>query len=538
MTRTARRGLSLVSAADSVELSGETIGEALTRRAREVPDEPALVWLTETGNDSTSWIELYRRACRTASRLIDIDTGRGRVALVSFNSVEWIVAMYGCALVGMPVVPLSASITDAEAQYLLGHAKVSVVLCDSAVAEGSVLDRVRRVAGALESPATVCDIREFTSGTQDFNVSTAPVDPRDEFLLQYTSGTTGHPKAACLSHRAAFNSARIYGQSFGARHGDVHFNPLPLHHVGASLSGVVVALSAGCAYTVVERFSPQLALRVLRELRPALLGLVPTMLIDLLSQPQVSESDFASVRTVLGGATAVDPALIDDMERRLGVTFMVSYGQSEAPMMASSSPEDPGWVRTRTLGRCLPGRDYCVRDPSGQVVPTGSVGELCVAGPLITSGYLQADGTIDAALDQDGWLHTGDLCTMDDQAVLTFRGRIREVIVRGGENIYPAELEHALSAHESISEITIFGVDDARLGERVVAAVISAPNSRIEVTTLADFASAQLSRHKQPSEWIVASSFPRTSTGKVRKHLLRKWHEDGTIYGRCNDGDS
>ena len=304
---------------------------------------------------------------------------------------------------------------------------------------------------------------------------------------------------------------------------------MPLHHVGGSVTGVLTALSVAATYVVIERFTTEVVLRAIRETRPAVVGLVPTMIIDLLAVPGVSPADFASVRTVAGGASAVEPHLIEEVEQRLGVTFLVGYGQSEAPAMAASAPDDPTAIRTQTLGHCLPGRDYYVCDRADRVLPTGSVGELCVRGPLTMSGYLRADGSLDHAVDEAGWLHTGDLCSMDDHGVLTFKGRLREVIIRGGENIYPAEVERLLTTHPSVAEAAVFGVPDKRLGERVIAAVLPEEGRRIDPEELVVFAEQRLSRHKRPSEWIPVTTLPRTSTGKIRKHLLRKAYDEQTL---------
>jgi acyl-CoA synthetase (AMP-forming)/AMP-acid ligase II len=509
-------GLSYVRAVDKVELSDETVGQSLARVAAQNPNHPALVWLTESGTDSMTWAELYARACGAAARLEELNPERGRVALAAPNSVEWIIAMYACALAGMAVVPISPTVTDDEAAYLLSHARVAVVLAAEPVGRQAFID-----------------IAEVTVAGGSCGPPHHPVTPDDEFLVQYTSGTTGQPKAASLSHRAAVNIARVYGQANAARPGDQWLNPLPLNHVGGTICGVLTTLSFGGTYTVIERFDPNVVMRVIKETSPALVALVPTMLIDVLAMPGVSAADFSCVRTVISGATAVDPGLIEDVERKLDVTILVAYGQSEATAMTSPSPDDTAFVRTQTLGRCLPGRDYMVCDTTGQVVATGTVGELCVRGPLTMSGYLRADGTLDPAVDESGWLHTGDLCAMDDDGVLTFRGRIREVVIRGGLNIYPTEVEQALAEHESLSEVAIFGVSDPRLGERVVAAVLPAAGTQFDLAVLTEFAEQRLSRHKRPSEWIVATTLPRTSTGKVRKHLLREWYEDGTLQASC-----
>lgn len=509
-------GYSYVRAIYEAELSTETVGQALARLARDTPDRPALVWLTGTGTESMSYGELYARSCGVAAWLCELNPDRGRVALAAPNSAEWIIVMYACALAGMAVVPISPTVTEDEAHHLLSHARVAVLIASQSIGKHPMID--------------IAEVRTIPP------VDRAPhhaVGPDDEFLVQYTSGTTGKPKAASLSHRAAVNIGRVYGQANAAEEGEQWLNPLPLNHVGGTICGLVTVLSFGGTYTVVERFATQVVMRILKETRPALVALVPTMLIDILALPGVSAADFDYVRTVISGATAVHPGLIDDVERRLGVTIMVAYGQSEATAMTSSSPSDTAFVRTQTLGRCLPGRDYMVCDTTGSVVKTGVVGELCVRGPLTMSGYLRADGSLDPALDESGWLHTGDLVSMDDDGILSFRGRIREVIIRGGLNINPAEVEHALAEHESLSEVAVFAASDPRLGERVVAAVLREPGAEIDLAELSAFAEKRLSRHKRPAEWVVATTLPRTSAGKVRKHLLRKWFEDGTLPAKC-----
>jgi len=529
-----RPGLAYVRAVDAVRLANETVGDALVRLSNDRGNHPALIWLTDTGLGSMTWEALHRRSSTVASTLLASNPSRKRVALVAPNSVDWIVAMFGCALAGMSVVPISPSATNNEARHMLSQTRVGVVLAAQSVGELAAHQRMCEIAGQLSPRPIVRHISGWSAPTQAPSRAER-VGPDDEFLLQHTSGTTGFPKAASLSHSAAMNCARVYAHACSARAGQRWLSPLPLHHVGASVTGVLAALSVGATYVVVERFTKEMALRAIREARPAILGLVPTMMVDLLDVPGVSASDFSSVRTVIGGASAVDPHLVEEMERRLKVTFLVGYGQSEAPAMALSARDDPVAVRTHTLGHCLPGRDYYICDRTGATLSTGSVGELCVRGPLIMSGYLRPDGSLDPAVDDAGWLHTGDLCSIDDQGVLTFRGRIREVIIRGGVNIYPAEVEHALATHEFVAEVAVFGVPDPRLGERVVGTILSRSGAHIGPDEMAEFAKSKLSQHKCPSEWIVASTLPRTSTGKVRKHLLRQWYEDGSLHARCGD---
>jgi len=517
-----RDGRSFISGVDRLPLLTETVGEHLLRRAEVAPDLPALMWAAADGPQQLTWSQLAQRARRGAAGLLDINPPRRRVALVGFNSVDWIVAMYACAVAGMPVVPIHPNATDEEVRHFLTLADVDVALC---ARDSGSLDRF----AALGRPL----VRDMASIDAENPADLAPIAPEHEFLIQFTSGTTGLPKAASLSHRAALNCGFLYGRACGGAEGDRWLNPLPLNHVGGSISGVITTLAFGGVYTVVERFTPQALIDAIRQVGPTWLGLVPTMLMDLLEMPGVEESDFATVRTIAGGAASVDPNLIAAVEQRLGVTVMVAYGQSEAPNMASSSPDDSAHVRTRTLGRPLAGRDFAIRGSDGAIVPIGEVGELCVRGPLTMTGYLRPDGGIDPAVDTEGWRPTGDLCTMDDEGVLTFCGRIREVIIRGGLNVYPAEVERAVSSHESVSEIAVFGVSDERLGERPVAAVLPAAEGDVNIDELVGTAAARLSSYKRPTEWIVVASLPRTSTGKVRKHLLREWYEAGTLTDNC-----
>ena len=519
-------GFAYVNHTDRCELTKDTVVDALIRLGRDAGDRPAVMWATQHGAGQLSWSQLGDRAQRGAATLLALNPKRDRVALAALNSVDWLVAMFACAMAGMPIVPVSASGTDDETAYQLEHARVGVVLAARWAGEQRLLERMQALAASLRAPLAVHDIAEICSAER---ATQATVSSGDEFMVQYTSGTTGRPKAASLSHRAALNSAAVFMRAVGGASGDRFLNPLPLNHVGGSVTGIIAALSIGGTYILVERFSPHAVLDALRQTRPSLAGLVPTMMIDLLALPGVTAADFASLRTIIGGATAVDPALIAEMEDRLGTKVIGSYGQSEAPAITASSPEDPPWMRTQTLGRCLPGRDIAIRDRGGAVAAVGVVGELHVRGPLTMSGYLQSDGSLDPAVDSDGWLGTGDLCSMDAAGVVTFHGRSREVVIRGGLNVYPAEVEQALSSHETVSEVAVFGVPDQRLGERVIAAVIPAPHAEVDVAGLTALATDRLSSYKRPAEWVVVTTLPRTSTGKVRKHILRARYESGSL---------
>ncbi len=513
-------GLSYLRLTDAAELTRATVGQTLLRVASERPDQPALMWLTETGVEEMTWAELTTKASAAAHELSRLSPARERVVVLGGNSVDWIVAVYGASLAGMPVVPLSPATTVDEITAVLGDFAVAGILVGDRSGDGVLRDRAIRACSAAGSEAQVRVMGDWPPGPRFAICESARAD--DEFLVQYTSGTTGRPKPASLSHLAALNAGRFFAEGTGTRAGEVWLNPLPLYHVGGLVSGLLSCLSISATYVVVERFSAEVALRAVRETRPTFIGMVPTMLIDLLDQPDVAPNDFASVRTVLGGATDVDPALVSDVEQRLGIRFNIAYGQSEAPCMTMTWSSDSADVRTRSLGHPLPGRDYCLVDPDGVVLAVGQPGELCVRGPLNMSGYVRAGGQVDPDTSSAGWRRTGDICVLDDAGILHMRGRSRDLIIRGGTNIYPAEVEQQLSAHPAVREVAVFGVPDRRLGQKVAAAVIPVSGMTVDPAGLDTFAEEVLGPSKRPTAWLILDEFPRTASGKVRKHVLQQ----------------
>lgn len=485
-----------------------SIADWLAYAAAEHPRSPAVSWLDGGSVQSLSWAMLRSRAARVGASILARRPGTRRVGIVGSSKVEWIVTMYGVAWIGGEVIALPAGEPGTGLLDRAVRARVDVVL--------TIGEAAASAAAGLPVPVERFDDLERGDGpTASAPVRTSPTAP---FLFQFTSGTTGRPKIAVLSHRALMGSARHHARAAGAPEGAVTFNPLPLDHVGGVVGGILTALAVVGSYAVLERFTPTAALEVIRDLRPAVVGLVPTMVIDILAVDGVTASDFDSVEVVIGGASNVEPSLIEELESRLDTTFLVAYGQSEAPCLTMSAKDDPLDLRTRTIGRGLSGRDFCVaRD--GDTVGEGEVGELWVRGPLLMSGYLDADGEIAPVTDEFGWMATGDLCSIVG-GVLRFHSRARDVIIRGGENIYPAEIEEALKDLPGVSEIVVFAVPDRRLGEVPVAAIRVLPGVVARSEDLDAYASARLPRSKRPRHWYRADEFPRTSTGKVRRLSL------------------
>lgn len=485
-----------------------TVARRLTLAARRNPSRNAVVWIEDEEVHGIAWGELHERAEAIADQLRRIHPSNARVGILGHNRLQWIQAFYGAACAGFGVVPLADEGEESVARFC-GVAGVDLVLAtDDVASRATNTERVRVVP--IKGLATTATAIPRTRAD-----ATHPDDP---FLYQFTSGTTGTPKVAVLSHRAVLGAAAGYASATGASDGDSIFNPLPLEHVGGSVAGLVAALSIDGAYVAVERFDAGEIAQVVRKAAPTVMGLVPTMLIDLLDRGVVRPADFASVSSIVGGATSVDPVLIDRVENALGIRFLVGYGQSEAPCLTVSGMDDPATLRTRTIGRPLPGRDYCIA-VNGAVGRDGRIGELCVRGPLIMSGYLAEDGSITRVADDNGWMRTGDLCSMDD-GIIRFHSRLRDVIIRGGENLHPAEIESVVLEYPGVQEVAVFGVPDTRLGERPVAALISGAGVALDLDELDRFVAERLPRKKRPTEWFLVGDFPRTSTGKVRKAEL------------------
>ncbi|KOS56727.1 hypothetical protein Z051_08210 [Rhodococcus rhodochrous KG-21] len=491
-----------------------SIGEALRRTASIHGQHRALAWHDQGALHALTWDELEAEAERAARGILSIISAGQRIAIIGGNSRDWVVAEFACALAGTPLVPIEPTATNHECRHMLTQTDTRLVLSADEYRGASVLRRMRRLAaGSMNDAVHVLRLGEWP--TVETLTDLPDVRASDEFLVQHTSGTTGKPKGAVLSHYAALNSARMYAHATQPVENEVWLNPLPLSHVGGSVAGVLSALNTAGTYCVLPRFTPQSALDMIRDAGVTVLGLVPTMLLDLLNLPSASRRDFVHVRIQIGGATAIDPALIERVEKEFDLRFLVGYGQSEAPCLTMSTLADSAEIRATTTGHPLPGREVSVKDVAGNFVSWGTPGELCVRSEMSMTGYLTATGKIAPAVDGHGWLHTGDLCSMSEDGIVQFHSRLREVIIRGGLNIYPAEVEQVLNEHPDVVETAVFGVPDVRLGHQLgVALIVRSP---ISIEALERFAAKKLSMMKVPTYWHLVDEFPRTSTGKIRK---------------------
>jgi fatty-acyl-CoA synthase len=346
------------------------------------------------------------------------------------------------------------------------------------------------------------------------------VDPASPAQILYTSGTTGRPKAAVLTHRGLTNNARLAAEAIGLRAGDVLVNPMPYFHVaggGMITLGLVQTLGT---QVVLPRFDPGRMLELTERYRGTVIGGVPTMLTALLAAAARAPRDLSSLRLALAGGATVPPELVRQVEAEFGVPFTLTFGQTESSCsITMTRPSDTADDRAETLGRPLPQTEVKITDmATGATVPCGTVGEICTRGYLVMDGYLGDPEATSAAIDADGWLHTGDLGSMDERGYCRIAGRLKEMIIRGGENIYPREIEAVLASHPGVAEAVVVGVPDRFWGE-VVGAVIR-PAFDVVEAELAEHCLKRLAAYKTPVRWLFTDGFPLTSTGKIRKDVL------------------
>ncbi len=533
----ARLGWSYLSADTRTELEEYTVGALLAERACTHGDVTALVGPAHDDRAETrfTYRELFDEACRVASALARLTEPGDYVALWAPNMVEWTMIQYGAALAGVVLVALNPALRPAELAHALRHSRPRVLIhadrsrnYDNAAVVGEIDTRslgVRTISLSSRAEWQTDDIDAAV-------IARAPTDPEQAVMLQYTSGTTGTPKGVLLRHRSLVNVAKLTMEAAGIPAGAVTVNPLPMFHTAACVVGTLGPLWIGGTEVLVDRFDPTVLLDTMRREHVTVLFFVPTMLRALVAAQRDSAAPAARLSTCLGGASTVPADLIEAAERTFGARVVNVFGQTElSPVLTATRPDDTREDQLRTVGTPLPQVDCKVVDPvTGAVVPVGHPGEICARGYQQMIGYLHDPAATAAVVDSDGFVHTGDLGVMDDRGHLTHTGRLKELIIRGGENVAPAEVEVCLAGHEMVAEACAFGLPDDRLGEIVAVVIIACgPVPADAADLLSAHARKHLTPHKVPQRWFVADDLPKTPTGKVRKFALPDLIAQGSL---------
>jgi fatty-acyl-CoA synthase len=502
---------------ERLELLREPIGTVLRERAGQLGSHAALMWPAGDAVARMSYVELLTASERVARALLETAAPGDRVAVWSRNSVEWVVLLHACALAGLILTPFNTAWTDYEVEHAVALTEPRMIFVGDDTRGDDLLGRAQEIGGS----AVVRPLGELlTSPDGECILPTLTADA--PFLIQFTSGTTGRAKGALLSHRAALNSGHVRSANGHADEHDVWLNPVPLHHIGGSCILVLGALAAGGAYVVMERFDVAEQIRLLGPTRATRVGGVPTMVLALLDHPDVADARHQIVSVALGGA-GVPPSLVERVRNELHAVPAIGYGQSECPMVTNTEESDDAITIATTVGRPAPHSTVKIVDRvTGATLPIDTIGEVCARSPLVMDCYYAMPDATGEVIDFDGFLHTGDLGSMDDRGVVTIHGRAREVIIRGGENIYPIEVEDALLQHHAVASVAVVGIPDDRWGQSVGAVIQLAPGADATPDELGEFAASRVAHFKLPRRWHFVEQMPLTASGKIRKVELEE----------------
>jgi fatty-acyl-CoA synthase len=525
---------SYVHGASQVPLLGETIGQNLRRTVERVGDREALV-VRHQGYRAT-YAELWAQTTRAARGLLAHGVSKGdRVGIWSPNRAEWVVLQYATARIGAILVNINPAYKTAELSYALQQSGTSLLLLARGFRTAdyvAMLDEVRFRCPDLRASLVLDDDWErlLADGDRvplaDLEALEASLQFDDPINIQYTSGTTGFPKGATLSHHNILNNGFFIGEALHYSADDRVCIPVPFYHCfGMVLGNLACTTHGACMVVPGEGYEPLAVMETVQAERCTSLYGVPTMFIGELDHARFEEFDFSSLRT---GIMAGSPCPVEVMKKVQALMHMpevtICYGMTEtSPVSTQSLTDDPLEKRVATVGRIHPHVEIKIVDPAdGQIVPRGATGELCTRGYSVMLGYWNNPEASSEAIDSARWMHTGDLATMDDEGYVNIVGRIKDMIIRGGENVYPREIEEFLYGHPDISDVQVIGVPSARYGEEVMAWIRVREGAELTDEALTAFCRGKIATFKIPRYWKFVDSFPMTVTGKIQKFKMRE----------------
>nr|WSZ19731.1 AMP-binding protein [Streptomyces canus] len=521
---------SLWSRDDSVPLVEYTVDSLLAERARTHGDALALVGTAHgTGEQRRlTYQDLYTEARRVATALLRLAEPGEFVALWAPNVIEWPVIQYGAALAGVTLVALNPVLRADELVYAVNHSGAAVLLhadvsrdYDLAAVAASVLSR----CPGLREVVSLAARDRWMAGSADLLTTAAVRDADAPVMLQYTSGTTGLPKGVLLRHRSLVNVAKLTVERAETEPRAVHVNPLPMFHTAGCVVATLGSLWLGGCMLLVEQFRPAPVLELMEKEQATVLFCVPAILGALVEAARDTGGTAAALRTVMVGGANVPAALIETTRQVFGASVHNLYGQTElAPTLTATGRSDTPQDLRDTVGRPLPQVECKIVHPvTGEVQPLGTPGEICARGYQQMAGYLRDPEATARTVDAEGWVHTGDLGVMDERGVITITGRLKDLIIRGGENIAPVEIETCLLGHEAVLEAAVIALPDEQWGEAVTAVVRlrGEPYDGLR-DALAAHCRGRLAKYKVPQHWYAADEMPVTPAGKVRKFKLRE----------------
>ena len=506
-----------------------TIGALLDRTASRFPDRPAVV--SRHQSRRMTWAELSEAADRVARGLRSMGIRRGdRVGVWSTNCAEWIMMHMGCARAGAPLVNVNPAYRSHELQFTLTRSRMKALFLwheDKRANYEEILERARHGLKIELEHSVYFDSPQWPALLDAPGRLPDGVNVEDVANIQYTSGTTGLPKGVLLTHRNVVNNGQFLAQGFHYTEQDRIVVPVPLFHCYGCVIGTMSALNSGAAIILPNwTFDAHAVLTAIHEERATSVYGVPAMYVAEFGQADFHTFDFTSLRTgMMSGA----PCPIELMKRVLNEMhvreLVIAYGQTEtSPVVTMSDAADDIEIRVHTVGRAMPQTDIKVMSvASGETVARGEQGEICVRGYALMKGYDGDEAGTAMVIQPDGWLKTGDLGVMREDGCLRITGRSRDVIIRGGENIYPREVEEFLYTHPKVGEVQVVGIPNERLGEIVVAWIRLRPGQDSTEEEIRNWCQGQIAYYKIPEHIRFVTDFPATLSGKIQKYKIREF---------------
>ena len=529
--------LSYACGISDIPLKGETIGQNLRQIAAKFPERTALI--SEYQQYRANYSEFLAQVEQVAKALMAHGIRRGdRVGIWSPNRYEWVLVQYATALMGAIMVNINPGYKLSGLRYALEQSRIDLLIASSHFRKTDyikMLDELR--PDCLYPKQTVIIDRDWATFLSSASqVSDARLAEREASLqfddpvnIQYTSGTTGYPKGATLSHHNILNNGFFIGERLKYTEKDIVCLPVPFYHCfGMVLGNMAIVTHGACIVIPGEFFDPEQVLQTVENERCTSLYGVPTMFIAELDLPDFAKYNLKSLRT---GIMAGAPCPIDTMRKVQSLMntteICVCYGMTEtSPVSTESCTDDPLELRVTTVGTVHPHVEIKIIDPeSGAIVPRGTAGELCTRGYSVMLGYWDNPEDTKAIIDETRWLHSGDIAVMDENGYVSIVGRIKDLIIRGGENISPKEIEDFLIVHEGVSDVQVIGVYSEKYGEEVMAWIKPRPGYNVSAESLHTYCKGRIATFKIPRYWKFVDAFPMTVTGKIRKIEMREISE-------------
>ncbi len=538
-------------------LNEKTVGEIVKEAARKFPDTEAYVY-PEHGIRKT-YKEFDKETDELAKAFIGMGIQKGEhVAIWSDNKREWLLSQFATGKMGAVLVTVNTNYQEKELEYLLQQSDATtLILCESFKGT-SYLDIVRAICPEIihsekgnilsekfphfkrvivmtdneyKGMYSWAELLSHADKVSDDTLENALKSLHNEEVIniQYTSGTTGFPKGVMLSHKNVVNNGQLVGDYIYLTEKDRLCIPVPFFHCFGCVMGTIASVTHGTTMVIIEQFNPGKVLQIVQDEKCTALHGVPTMFIAELNHPDFKQFKLSTLRTGIMAGSICPIEVMKKVITDMGASeITIAYGQTESsPVITQTKTDDPIEKRVSSVGKPHPAVEVKIIDPlTGEDTPTGVPGELCTRGYLVMKGYYKNEQATKTAIDPNGWLHTGDIAVVDEEGYIDITGRIKDMVIRGGENIYPKEVEEFLYQHPKVQDVQVVGVPDPKYGEELMAWVILKSGEQMTSDELKEYCKGKISYHKIPKYIEFIESYPMTASGKIQKFLLREMSKE------------